>query len=414
MSKRIVVTGLGPLTSIGIGKENFWQSIVDGKSGISKIDTFDVSQYSCQIASLVKEFNPLDHLHPKLAKRTDRFVQFALVASKLAIDDSNLTVTDENRERIGVLIGSGIGGLYTMEEQHKVLMSKGPSKVSPFLVPMMICDLASGQVSIEYGLKGYNSCIVTACATGTHAIGEAAEVIRRGQADIMIAGGSESSVTELGLAGFASARALTSRNEEPEKASRPFDLNRDGFIMGEGAGIVVLEEYDSAKKRGAHIYCEIAGYGATGDAYHITLPDAEGRGASRAMEEALSNANLKPEDVDYINAHGTSTKANDSIETKAIKNTFGDHAFKMNISSTKSMTGHLLGAAGGIEAIACVLAIEKGIIPPTINYETPDPECDLDYTPNRAVSKDLNSVLSNSFGFGGHNAVLCFKSNRSI
>lgn len=409
MPKRVVVTGIGPIASIGIGKENFWQSLINGKSGISKIDTFDVSEYTCQIASLVRNFNPTDYLSPKLVKRNERFVQLALVASKLAMDDANLKITDENCNTTGVLIGSGIGGLNSMEEQHNALLEKGPSKVSPFLVPLMICDMAAGQVSIEYGLKGYNSCAVTACASSNNAIGEAVEVIKRGQADIMIAGGSESSITPLGLAGFAAARALTSHNDEPEKASRPFDLNRDGFIMGEGAGILVLEEYEAAKKRGVEIYCEIAGYGATGDAYHITLPDPDGGGASRAMEQAMKDAGIDTTQVDYINAHGTSTKANDKIETKAIKNVFGDQAYKLKISSTKSMTGHLLGAAGGIEAIASLLAIKNSIIPPTINYTTADPECDLDYTPNDAVEKNVNVVISNSFGFGGHNAVILFR-----
>lgn len=409
MSKRIVITGLGPVTSIGIGKDNFWKSLTEGKSGVSKIDTFDVSEYSCQIASLVKDFNPEEYMSLKVAKRTERFIQFAVAASKLALEDAGIEINDKNSQSTGVLIGSGIGGLHILEQQHTILLEKGPSRVTPFLVPMMICDLAAGQVSIEFGIKGYNSCIVTACATGTHSIGEAAEVIKRGQAEMILAGGTESSVTPLGLAGFAAARSLSLRNDEPEKASRPFDLDRDGFVMGEGAGIVVLEEYEAAKKRGANIYCEISGYGATADASHITLPDIEGLGAFRAMKQALDQGNIKMDDVNYINAHGTSTKANDKIETKAIKSLFGDFAHKLKVSSTKSMTGHLLGAAGGVEAIATCLAINKGIIPPTINYTTPDPECDLNYVPNDSIKEDVDIALSNSFGFGGHNAVLAFR-----
>lgn len=407
--RRVVITGVGPVTGLGTGKEDFFTSLINGKSGINKIDTFDVSGYNCQIAGLVKGFNPTDFIEPKQTKRMDRFSQYAVVAAKLALEDANFVITSDNCNRVGVIIGSGIGGLQTLETQHIRLLDKGPSKVSPFLIPMMISNMASGNTSITFGAKGYNSCSVTACSSASHSIGEAFEVIKRGQAEVMIAGGSEAAVTPLGLAGFDSMKALSTNNTDPEKASRPFEAKRDGFVMGEGAGVLILEEIDHAQKRGARIYAELAGYGATADAYHITAPDPTAETPARAMRQALQESKIEPREVDYINAHGTSTLYNDKYETLAIKKVFGDDAYKVSVSSTKSMTGHLLGAAGGIESIVCAMTIESNIIPPTINYENPDPDCDLDYVPNKARETNVDIALSNTLGFGGHNAVLAFK-----
>ncbi len=405
--KRVVVTGIGPVTPLGTGKEVFFDALVAGENGIRKIDTFDVSEYTCQIGAIVENFIPTDFMDPKQAKRMDKFCQFAVAAARLAIEDSKLQITDDNASKIGAIVGCGIGGLGTLEQQHITLLERGPSRISPFLIPMMITNMAAGWVSIVFGAKGYNTCTVTACASATHSIGEAYEVIKRGQNDVMITGGTEAAITPLGLAGFCAAKSLSTRNDEPEKASRPFDAQRDGFVMGEGAGIIVIEELEHAKKRGAHIYAEVVGYGATSDAYHITAPAPSGQSPAEAMRQAISNVGV--ESVDYINAHGTSTKLNDEYETAAIKNVFGDNAYKIAVSSTKSMTGHLLGAAGGIEAIASVMAIENNIIPPTINYENKDEKCDLDYVPNQAREAEINVALSNSLGFGGHNAVLAFK-----
>ncbi|MGB9586839.1 MAG: beta-ketoacyl-ACP synthase II [Armatimonadota bacterium] len=404
--KRVVITGVGLVTPIGTGVEAFWNALVNGVSGVGPITHFDASEFATRIAAEVKDFDPERFMERKDAKRMDRFVQLSVVASLLALEDANLNIPDLDANRIGVLIGSGIGGTGTWEEQHKTLLERGPRRVSPFFVPMLISDMASGMVSILVGAKGPNLGIVTACATGTHAIGEAAAIVSRGDADVMIAGGSEAAITPMAVAGFCAARALSTRNDEPERASRPFDLNRDGFVMGEGAGTVIVESLEHALTRGARIWGEVCGFGMSGDAYHITAPSPGGEGAARSMSAALRNANLKPDQVDYINAHGTSTEDNDKIETAAVKTVFGQNAYKVAISSTKSMTGHLLGAAGAVEAIACLCAIRDGIIPPTINYETPDPECDLDYVPNKARKQDVRIAMSNSFGFGGHNATL--------
>lgn len=409
MLRRVVITGLGVISPVGMGKETFWKSLIKGTSGIGKIDTFDTSQFSSQIAGQVDDFNPLDFLEAKESRRMDRFCQFAVAATKMAFEDAGVSPDSLDLNRTGVVIGSGIGGLATLEQQHQILLENGPRRVSPLLVPMMISNLAAGHVSIYFGLKGPNTCVVTACATGTHAIGDAYELIRCGRADVFVAGGTEAAITPLGLAGFCAMKALSTRNDEPAKASRPFDKMRDGFVIGEGAGIVVLEELERALARGAHIYAEVVGYGMTADAYHITAPDEEGDGAARAMQDALDGASLSPEIVDYINAHGTSTYYNDKIETLAIKKVFGEHAYKLAVSSSKSMTGHLLGAAGGVEMVACAMAAETGEIPPTINYEYPDPECDLNYVPNQSIKRKTEVVMSNSFGFGGQNAVLIIK-----
>jgi len=406
--RRIVITGMGAITPIGNDKDTFFTSLLEGRSGAATITNFDPTGYSSTIAAEVKDFDTSDVIEPKKLRHLDMFTQFAIMAAKEALDDADLEISDDNAEKIGVIVGSGIGGLRTLEDQHEILMTKGPKRVSPYLVPMMIPDLAAGQISIYFGAKGPNWCPVSACATGTHAIGEAFETIKRGAAEICIAGGSEAPVTPLGVAGFASARALTTRNDEPEKSSRPFDLNRDGFLIGEGAGILILETLESANDRGSNIYAEVIGYGASGDAYHITSPDITGDGAARSMQIALDLANLSSGDVDYVNAHGTSTKMNDSLETIALKKVFKDQVYDLHISSTKSMTGHLLGAAGGVEAIASVLAIINNKIPPTINLDEPDPECDLNYVPNKAVSLEVDVAMSNSFGFGGHNATVIF------
>ena len=406
--RRVVITGMGVITPIGSGVADFWDALKSGKSGVGPITRFDTTEYTTKFAAEVSDFDPEQYVERKEAKRMDRFAQLAVGASKLAFEDSGLRITSENAGRVGVLIGSGIGGTGTWEEQHATLMEKGPRRVSPFFVPMLISDMAAGMVSILFGAKGPNLGIVTACATATHAIGEAAHIIRRGDADVMLAGGSEAAITPMAVAGFCAARALSTRNDDPEHASRPFDLNRDGFVMGEGAGVMVVEALDHALARGATIYGEVIGFGMSGDAYHITAPAPGGEGAARSMAAAITSAGLRPEDIGYINAHGTSTEDNDRIETEAIKTVFGEYAYKVPISSSKSMTGHLLGAAGAVEGIACLCAIRDGIIPPTINYETPDPECDLDYVPNQARKLDVGVAMSNSFGFGGHNATLIF------
>ncbi len=409
-SGRVVVTGLGGVTPVGTGVETFWPNILSGVSGVARITLTDPTPYSSQIAAEVKDFDANDWLDKKEARRIDRFIAFAVGASTMALKDSGIELTDELRNEFGVLIGSGIGGLTYLGEQHRRQVEGGPDRVSPFLVPYMIADMASGYTSIVHGLKGPNNCVVTACATGANAIGDAYHIIKRGDAVAMLAGGSEAPINEIGVAAFCAARAMTtSRNDDPEGASRPFDKDRDGFVIGEGAGVLVLEDRDHALARGAKIYGEVVGYGLSGDAYHITQPHPEGDGAIRAMKMAFRNAGITPSQVGYINAHGTSTYYNDKLETAAIKSVYGDHAYKVPISSTKSMTGHPLGAAGAIEAIFCLLAMRDGKIPPTINYTTPDPECDLDYVPNVARDADVEYAASNSFGFGGHNVCLIFK-----
>lgn len=406
--RRVVVTGIGAVSPVGIGADAVWDSISAGRSGIGPITAFDVSAYSVRFAGCVDDWDPTPWIDAKEARRLSRFQQFAVAAACMAMEDSGLAVTEENAERVGVIVGSGIGGLGTMEEQKDVLNDKGPARVSPFLVPMMIVDLAAGHISIRFGAKGINYAPVSACATGNHSIGEAGEAIKRGDADAVIAGGFDCGVTPLGLAGFASARSLSTRNEDPQAASRPFDLDRDGFVMGEGGGVVVLEELEHARARGARIYGELAGYGASADAYHLTAPAPDGNGARRAMLQALERARMNPSDVDYVNAHGTSTELGDAAETGAIKQVFGTDA--PPVSSTKSMTGHLLGGAGALEAVISLLAMQHGVLPPTINYDTPDPACDLDYVPNVAREAKVRAVMSNSFGFGGHNASLLLSS----
>ncbi|RST67130.1 beta-ketoacyl-[acyl-carrier-protein] synthase II [Bacillus pumilus] len=406
--KRVVVTGLGALTPLGNDVESTWKNALAGVSGVGPITRVDSSEYTAKVAAELKDFNIEDYMEKKEARRMARFTQYAVVAAQKALEDSRLEITDEIAPRVGVWVGSGIGGLETFEEQFEVYSNKGARRVSPFFVPMMIPDMATGQISIALGAKGVNSCTVTACATGTNSIGDAFKVIQRGDADAMITGGTEAPLTKMSFAGFCANKAL-STNPDPETASRPFDKNRDGFVMGEGAGIVVLEELEHALKRGATIYAEIVGYGSTGDAYHITAPAPNGEGGVRAMKEAIRDAGLSVEEIDYINAHGTSTPYNDKFETMAIKEVFGEHANQLAISSTKSMTGHLLGAAGGVEAIFSVLAIKDSVIPPTINLVTPDEECDLDYVANEARSKEVQVALSNSLGFGGHNATIIFK-----
>ncbi len=404
----MVVTGMGVVTSLGKDLETFWGNLMSGKSGVSLVEAFDVSEYTTRIASSVKEFDPEAMFGRKEARKMDRFVQFAVAAGEDALKDSGLTIgTDIDAERIGVSVGSGIGGLGTWEDNHNILLEKGPKRVSPFFIPMMIANMGSGQLSINLGAKGPNTTMVTACATGTHSIGESFRFIQRGDADAMICGGAEATIRPTGMAGFCAMRAMSTRNEEPEKASRPFDIDRDGFVMGEGAGILVLESLEHAQQRGARIYAEVIGYGLSGDAHHMTEPDPDG--AARCMKMAIRDAGIAPEDIDYINAHGTSTPVGDKSETLAVKKALGDHAYKVAISSTKSMTGHLLGAAGGVEAIICGLSLQKGIIIPTINLDNPDPECDLDYVPNVPREADLNIVMSNSFGFGGHNATVILK-----
>ena len=405
--RRVVITGLGAITPVGNDVETFWSNLKKGVSGIRKIEAFDTTGYDCEIGGEVRGFDPKPFFrNPKDIRRTDRFAQLGLAAAKMALENSGIDLEKLNRDRFGVIVSSGIGGLKTLEDQYTVLVTKGPSRNSPFTIPMLISNMASGLISMEYGLHGPNLCIVTACATSNNAIGESWRMIKFGDADIFLAGGSEASIVAIGLAGFSAMRALSTRNDEPERASRPFDRDRDGFVMSEGAGVVVVEELEHAKARGAKIYCELAGYGLTADAYHMTAPPPNGEGAARAMQLALEHARLSPDQVDYVNAHATSTDIGDLCETRAIKKVFGDYAHKLSISSTKSMTGHLLGGAGGVEMAACALAIRDSVIPPTINLENPSEECDLDYTPNVAREKKVRVVLNNSFGFGGHNATL--------
>lgn len=407
--RKVVVTGIGIISPLGNTKEQFWSNLVAGRSGIDTIQAFDASEFSTKIAAEVRDFDPLAYMDRKEVRHMDRFTQFAIAAAQQAVDDAGLKFDEENPEEIGVYIGSGIGGIKTFEEQHKVLLERGPRRVSPHFIPMMIVNMASGQVSIRFGVRGPNSAPVTACASSSHAIGDAMRFIQRGEAEVMIAGGSEATITPLALASFCSARAMSTRNDEPTRASRPFDKERDGFVMGEGAGILILESLEHAQRRGAKIYAELIGYGMSGDAYHVTAPHPEAEGARLAMQRALKDAGLAPEQIDYINAHGTSTPLNDLTETMAVKKVFGEHAYRLAISSTKSMTGHLLGAAGAVEAIASILALREQVIPPTINYEFPDPECDLDYVPNEARPAAIETAMSNSFGFGGHNATIIFK-----
>jgi len=408
-TRRVVVTGIGFVSSLGIGTQESWESFLAGKSGISLITRFDTSQYSSKIAAEIKDFDPLDFMEKKETRKMDLFIQYALAAAQLAVEDSGLKLSELEGDRAGVYVGSGIGGIGTIEEIHKTLLEKGPSRVSPFFLISAIINEASGQIAIRFKARGPNSATATACTTSTHAVGDSFRIIARGEAEIMLAGGSEAPLTPLGVAGFCAMRALSLRNHEPEKASRPFDAERDGFVMGEGAGILVLEELGKALKRGARIYAEVVGYGMSGDAYHVSAPSLDGEGAFRVMQRTLEDADVPPEEVNYINAHGTSTPYNDKIETLAIKRLFGDHAYKIGINSTKSMTGHLLGAAGGVEAGIAALALKHQIMPPTINYEYPDPECDLDYVPNKARHAEMSYALSNSFGFGGTNGALLLK-----
>lgn len=407
--RRVVITGMGIICSLGETIGDLWQSLLEGKSGIDLVTLFDASQLETRIAAEVKNWDPLKYIDRKEARRMDRFAQFAVAAAKLAAEDAGMRALNGNGEKVGVIIGNCIGGLTTITEQFKVLSEKGPSRISPFLAPMMSCDSGAGQVSITLGLKGPNFCASSACSSGSDAIGEACEIIRRGDALGMIAGGSEAAIVPICFAGFNSAGALSTQNAEPKRASRPFDARRDGFVIGEGAAVLMLEELEHALSRGASIKAEVAGYGATADAFHITQPASNGEGAVRAMRRALDNAGLKPEDIDYINAHGTSTPINDRIETAAVKTVFGEKAYKTPISSTKSVTGHLLGAAGAIEAIVCALTMMNGVIPPTINLENPDPDCDLDYVPNRPREVKVRAALSNSLGFGGHNSSLVLR-----
>lgn len=410
MSKRVVITGLGAITPIGIGKEAFWQALLAGKNGIQRITRFDPEGYTAQIAGEVQDFEPTDYIDKKESKRMDRYAQFAVAASKMAVEDAGLDLDKEDRDRIGTYIGSGIGGIETMHGQYEKLFAKGPSRISPFFIPMMIANMATGYVAIEFGLHGPSECVVTACATGTNCIGDAFRVIQRGEADAMLAGGTEASISQAAVAGFCAMKALcTDHNDDPEHASRPFDKNRSGFVMGEGAGVVVLESLEHAQARGAHIYAEVVGYGSNCDAYHITSPAPHGEYQGKCMQMALDDAGLKPSEVDYVNAHGTSTHMNDEGETEAIKRIWGESAKDVSVSSIKSMTGHLLGAAGGAECIATALSVENDMLPPTINYETQDEGMDLDYVPNKAKAKTVRAAISNSFGFGGHNACLVLK-----
>jgi 3-oxoacyl-[acyl-carrier-protein] synthase II len=409
MKRRVVITGMSVITPIGIGTDQFWNSLLNARSGVGRVTFFDVSTYPSQIDAEVKGFDPEKYIDKKSVRRMDRFTQFAVAAADMAVRDAGLDNPNVDKDRVGVIVGSGIGGLSTIEEEHTVLVSKGARRVSPFLIPRLITNIAPGEIAIRTGFTGPNYAVSSACATSNHAIGDAFRLLRYGDADVIVAGGSEAAITPLGYAGFCSARTLSTRNDAPEKASRPFDKNRDGFIMGEGAGIVILETLEHAQARGARIYAELAGYGASDDAYHITAPDPEGTSAVKAMRLALKDAELLPEEIQYVNAHGTSTLLNDKTETKALKIVFGEHAKKLAISSTKSMTGHLLGAAGVVEFIATILCINNQIAHPTANYETPDPECDLDYVPNKPRPMAITCALSNSLGFGGHNAVLIAK-----
>jgi 3-oxoacyl-[acyl-carrier-protein] synthase II len=409
LRRRVVVTGMGMVSPLGTSVEKSWQELIQGKSGVARITKFDPTGFETQIAGEVKGFVPENFIDKKEIKRMDIFIQYAMAASVMAMEDSGLKITPSNADRVGVVVGAGLGGLTTIETFHKILMERGPSRISPFFIPSLIVNEAPGQISIRFGAKGPNTSAVTACATGNHNIGDAWRIIQRGDADTVIAGGVEATITPLAVSGFNAMKALSTRNQEPEKASRPFDKDRDGFVIGEGAGIIILEELSLALNRGAKIYAEIVGYGLTGDAYHITAPAPDGEGAARCMQMALKDSGISPEEVDYINAHGTSTYYNDLYETLAIKTVFKEHAKKLAISSTKSMTGHLLGGAGGVESIFTILTIFDGVMPPTINYQTPDPECDLDYVPNQARKGPVRVALSNSFGFGGTNAVLAFK-----
>jgi len=407
--RRVVVTGLGVVSPLGTGTEKNWSAITSGKSGIDKITRFDASELPSQIAGEVRDFNAADFIDKKEIKKMDLFIQYGIAAAGMALQDSGLEINEENSERVGVVVGSGLGGLPAIEKYHKVMLERGYKRITPFFIPMLIINLAPGHISMKFGAKGPNLASVSACATGTHSIGDAYHMIARGDADAMFAGGTEATITKLAIGGFNVMKALSTRNDDPLTASRPFEKNRDGFIMAEGAGILILEEYENAKKRGADIYCELVGYGLSSDAYHLTQPAPGGEGAARCMKMALNNAGLNPEQVDYINAHGTSTHFNDLYETMAIKTVFGDHARKLMVSSTKSMTGHGLGAAGGLEAAYSALALKHGIVPPTINYQEPDPDCDLDYVPNEARQVDCQIAISNSFGFGGTNATLVFR-----
>ena len=409
MKRRVVVTGVGLVTPVGNTVEATWSALMQGKSGVDYIKKFDVEKFPVRFAAEVKEFNPLDFIEKKEARKMGAFIHYAIAASDEALKDSGLVITDEIAEQVGTYISSGIGDFWAIEREHSKLLDEGPGRVSPFFIPSAIVNLAAGQVSIRHGAKGPNSATATACSAGAHAIGDSFKIIQRGDADVMICGGAESAITPMSVAGFAAMRALSTRNDDPVHASRPFERDRNGFVIGEGAGLVILEELEFAKKRGARIYAEMVGYGMTADAFHITMPDETGSGAIRVMQKALKDAGVEPEQVDYINAHGTSTPYNDKFETAAIKKTFGEHAYKLAVSSTKSMTGHLLGAAGGIEGVFSVLAIHHNILPPTINYFNPDPDCDLDYVPNEPREMEVNFALSNSFGFGGTNAALLFK-----
>jgi beta-ketoacyl-acyl-carrier-protein synthase II len=404
--RRVVVTGMGVVSPLGSDVERFWSRLTAGESGIGPVTRFDVSKYDTRFGGEVREFHAEDYLDKKEIRRADLFVQYAIGATAQAVKQAGVSPETVDPDRYGVVVGSGIGGIATFEDQHRILLEKGPSRVSPFFIPMMISDMASGMVSIQFGAKGPNYCTVSACSSGAHAVGDAFRIIQMNEADVMISGGAEAPVTPVSFAGFCSMKAMSTRNDDPQRASRPFDAQRDGFVMGEGAGIVVLEELEHAKRRGVKILAEVVGYGATGDAHHITAPAPEGEGAARAMRAAIRDSGLGLESFGYLNAHGTSTPLNDKFETQAIKSVFGDRAKKLPVSSTKSMTGHLLGAAGGLETIICVLALERQTIPPTINYETPDPDCDLDYVPNTARAVEMQAALSNSLGFGGHNVTL--------
>lgn len=414
MERRVVITGLGVVTPIGNDLKTYWDNLVNGRGGAGLLSYFDTTDYASKVSCEVKDFKPEDYVDvddPKALKRMDTFAQYAMAAACMAMKDAGFTRgnVDVDPARFGVCVGSGIGGILVIEAQHKILLEKGARRVTPLLIPMLISNIAAGQISIHYNAQGPNTCVVTACATAAHNIGDAFKIIQRGAADLMIAGGAEAAITPLGFAGFSNMKAVSTRNDDPAHASRPFDRERDGFVIGEGSGILVLEEYERARARGANIYAELVGYGMSADAYHITAPDPDGAGGARAMKSALADAGLNPEDVDYVNAHGTSTPLNDEGETKALKTVFGDHAYKLAVSSTKSMTGHLLGAAGGAEGVATCLIIKNGIIHPTINYEFPDPACDLDYVPNAARKADVKAAISNSFAFGGQNATLAFR-----
>jgi 3-oxoacyl-[acyl-carrier-protein] synthase II len=409
MKRRVVITGLGIVSPIGNGKDQFWKSLCSGKSGISRISSFDASAYTSRIAGEIRDFDSTAYMTSKDVKRSDRFTQFAIAAAHMSVEDAHIDLQDTDPYRIGCIIGSGIGGIHTIEREHQVLLNKGPSRVSPFFIPMLIVNMASGMVAIKLNAKGPNTCSVTACASSNHSIGEAFRIIQNGYAEVMFAGGSEAAISPMAVGGFCAAKALSTMNDDPEGASRPFDKKRNGFVMSEGAGIILLEEYEHAKKRGAEIYAEVAGYGMSCDAYHMTAPNPDGKGAAHCMQEALKDAHIGIDSVDYVNAHGTSTMLNDAMETKAIKLVFGQDVKNVSVSSTKSMTGHLLGAAGGVELAATALTMAKGIIAPTINYQYPDPDCDLDYVPNEPRKKQVNIAMSNSLGFGGHNATIVIR-----